>query len=301
MTAHPMSFGAGFSLGNDRGFVVAQIDLVRQLGSSETNLMDWSADEGWRGFEIPWVATRVWVVHDQGAVFVIGPAGLCWVVAQGRHSEEAVDDSDEGPRYRGDLRDLRWIGEHLYTAGMSRQVYRREASRSWVRMDDGVVQPLGNLEVVGFNSIDGCSESDLWAVGFRGEIWRCLNGQWHEADSPTNVILHRVRTISQDLTFACGQKGVLLRRRGDMWEIVDHSATDEDLWGMEWFQDNLYVASASEVYRLGAGDELEPVLKSLGKPWTSRDLHGNRGALWSFGPKHIAWTEDGQSWHDVTP
>lgn len=215
--------------------------------------------------------------------------------------EEEIDPSDEGPKRRGHIRDLRVIGEYAYVSGMSRQVYRREGPGVWSRQDSGTVLPRGAIELAGFNAIDGLSEDDIYAVGFGGEIWRRYQGNWRRLESPTDVVLHRIRVIAPDLVYISGQGGVLLRGFGDSWEVIPHEATEADLWGMEWYRERLYVACDDGMFVLSPDDDLQQIDLGLGEPWTCRHLHANDGVMWSFGPKHLAWTEDAVTWHDVTP
>src|SRR5262249_18618778 len=154
-----------------------------------------------------------------------------------------VDESDEGPTYRGDIRDLRVIGDKLYAAGMSRQVYRRESSGRWTHQDSGTVQPLGTLGPVGFNAIHGRDEADFYAVGFGGEIWRRVDGIWRELDTPTNVILLGVRVTESGKAFACGQKGVILCGDGDAFEPIEQGLTTVTFWDMELFNGSLYLGA----------------------------------------------------------
>jgi|GEM_PF-1226058 len=299
----PFSFLSGFVQDRNTARVIAQVDQLRDQGSTASRLMKWTRDEGqWMSFRLEWTATRMWVLtKPEMQVFAIGPDGIVSVGTSKGMSEEEVDPGDDGPRRRGPIRDLQFIGSHLYVAGMSRQVYRREAPNRWMRQDDGAVLPRGDMTVAGFNSIDGLDENDIYAVGFNGEIWRRSGEKWRKLDSPTNLVLHRVRVIRPDLVFICGQEGVLMRGSGERWRIIEHDATAEDFWGMEWFGDRLYLACDDGLYVLAADDSVNAVDTGLAAEWTTRHLHTNDGVLWSFGPKSIAWTEDGRRWNDVTP
>jgi hypothetical protein len=301
--SNPFSFLSGFVQDRNTGRVIAQIDDLKDAGATDSHLMKWIRSEGrWYSFDLEWHATRLCIVTSPELhLLAVGPAGIAYVGTAAGNAEEEIDPTDDGPRRRGDIRDLRIIGAHVYAAGMSRQVYRREGKGNWTRQDAGTVQPRGSLEVAGFNSIDGVSEADIYAVGFGGEIWRRVAGAWHQVESPTNVVLHRVRAVSDDLVFAAGQGGVLLRGSADRWDVVPQYSTDADFWGMEWFRDTLFVASDTGVYALTADDTLERVEMGLGDGWTTRHLHANDGVMWSFGPKHVAWTEDVTTWTDVTP
>lgn len=295
----PLSFRAGFVESRNVARVIAQIDELADQGSTRSILMKWSGGR-WNHFAIEWIATRMWMQNQpELQLFATGPEGRVLVATSQASFEEDIDTSPTGPPLRGHIRDLRGIGQGLYACGMSRQVYKREGRGRWARRDQGVVLPLGTLAVAGFNSIDGQNEDDFYAVGYGGEIWQCANGEWHQIDSPTNVILHRVRVIDSNLAYAAGQNGTLLSGIGDKWKEIAHGATEENLWGMEWFKEALYVASESAVFRLTSTGDLEPtstkVLDYCGH------LHASDGTMWSFGTKQVAWTEDGKTWHDVTP
>lgn len=299
----PYSFSSGFAQDRTTGRVIAQIDQLRDAGSTASKLMKHTLQDGkWVAFDLKWTAIRMWVRTEPSlALFALGPDGTVLVGTAGGNDEEEIDASGEGYRRSGPFRDLRWIGAHLYAAGMSRQVYRREDAGRWSRADDGVLQAKGDKTVAGFESIDGVDEDDIYGVGFGGEIWRRQGGTWHQVDSPTNVVLHRVRAVSPRQVFACGQEGVLLSGNGNRWAQVDHEATDTELWGMEWFRNELYLAGDDGLFRLDQDGKLQQIDPGLGKGWTCRHLHACEGALWSFGPKHIAWTADAVTWNDVTP
>jgi hypothetical protein len=298
---NPISFLSGFVQSREIARVLATIDELSEKGASRTWLMKWMrSDHKWGRFAVGWTATRMWVVQDNGAyVFATGPQGKVAVLTPSGSNEEVIESGAKGPQGRGPIRDLRGIGSHLYACGMARQVYRRDGSARWSRFDDGIVLPGKGTTVAGLNSIDGLSEEDIYAVGFGGEIWRHFKRRWRQIESPTNVTLHRVRVIKKDLAYAGGQKGVLLRGSGDQWEQIPQTTTKKDLWGMEWFNGTLYVSSDSAVYSLSDSGELSEV--DMGEITTCGHLHANDGVMWSFGAKHVAWTENGLDWNDQTP
>ncbi len=293
------SFLSGYVQDKNVCRVLAQINELRNKGSTSSGVMSWKQGQ-WYSHDIDWTSTRIdGVTEPELEIIAIGPDGIALIVTMQGVTEENIDDSDEGPDRRGDMRDLRYIGHHFYAVGMSRQVYRRESPGKWSRQDAGVVLPPGDLTVCGFNAIDGLNEKIIYAVGFNGEIWQRKNSKWQQVDSPTNAVLHRVRVIKKDVIFACGQNGVLLRSDGKTWDFIDQEATTEDLWGMEWFKDKLYLSCDDGMFVLEGDDSLTKV--KLEEGWTCRHLHANDGVLWSFGPRHLAWTDDGEKWNDVTP
>lgn len=299
----PYSFGSCHVQNRGTIRVISQFDDLADAGEIASNVMKWIAKDGsWNSFSVEWSAVRLWLTTEpQIELCILGPSGEAMVVSQTGHGEETLDETMQGPQGRGNLRDLRFIGKHLYAAGMSRQVYRREGADRWRHRDEGTVLPLGSKTVAGFNSIDGLTEDDIYAVGFGGEIWRCVKGLWHQVESPTNVVLHRVKVIRNDLAYACGQEGVLLRGRGDNWEQIDHGAAEDDLWDAEWHGDRLYLAHDDGLFTLRDAGTLEAVKFGLRGAISCRHLHANDGILLSSGPKHVMWTSDGKKWQDITP
>jgi hypothetical protein len=215
--------------------------------------------------------------------------------------DQVVEERIEGPEDRGAIRNMRVIGRHVYAAGMRRQVYRRIGSGRWERFEKGIDTAWKHPpDIAGFNAIDGLSEDDIYTVGFGGDIWHCRKGEWHKVVSPTNFIIERVRAVKPDLVFAAGRRGLLLRGHDDMWESVDQKVTRENFWGLEWFQNRLYLATRQGLFRLTDADDLEPIDDGLPKPRTYSKLHAGNGALWSFGESHLSWTTDGETWNEVS-
>jgi len=297
----PYSFGPCYVQNRATMRVIAQIDELVDAGETASRVMKWVSGS-WSQFSLEWSAVRVCQVAAPPQFFALGPDGEILVGSpNGAPQEETLDETIEGPQGRGPLRDLRLIGDHPYAVGMSRQVYRREGAGIWRHRDEGTVLPLGSKIVAGFNSIDGLSEDDFYAVGFGGEIWRCLKGRWRQIESPTNVVLHRVRVVPDDLAYACGQEGVLLRGRGDEWEQIDHGATEDNLWDLEWYGDRLYLAHDDGLFTLKGANSLEAVKFGIRGTITCRHLHANDGVLLSSGPKNVVWTSDGKKWEEITP
>jgi len=102
--------------------------------------------------------------------------------------------------------------------------------------------------------------------------------------------------VDKNIAFACGQKGVLLRGRADDWEVVNHDSVNEQFWGMEWFNNLLYLATDKMVYVLQSDDTLSPVDMGINEDLTCAKLHANDGLLLSVGRKHIMFTSDGETW-----
>jgi hypothetical protein len=283
-----------------RVYVCAHSPELEKRAVSITEVLRWTGH--WSGYRIEWSANAISAVEKpELCVIAMGGNGEIHIATPTGFAEEQVDSSTEGPGSRGMLRDLRYIGGHFYVAGMGRQVYRREGSNRWVRCDAGVVIPAKDAVIAGFNSIDGFSEQQIYAVGWGGEIWLFDGRAWSAVDSPTNMKLERVICVAPDTVYACGQSGLLLKGIRDKWEIVDHGGPRDQFWGMEWFQDKLWLATDDAVYCLQADNELKRVdFGPSDGAITCGWLHSGRGSLWSVGEEHLLSTTDGVRWTSYT-
>ncbi|MDH1263464.1 hypothetical protein [Pseudomonas sp. GD03944] len=305
-----MSYIYHFAYVQDRNTLrsIAQVTFAAKLGAKNSSTLKCvrSVETGEWQWQPPYHSERLMTrmchtLDPELLLFLITPDGICSIGSLAGQFDEVIDDSRDGPAGRGELRDIQMIGGVPYVVGMSRQVYRRDGPGSWSRQDDGVVTPRGAKVMCGFNAIHGLSEANLYAVGFNGEIWQRLGGQWHQQVQPKWCVLHHVRMVREDLIYACGQLGTLLRSTGSTWEEIPHGVTDKDFWSMAWFNDALYLACDDGVFRLGADDRLVKVDMGQDFEPTCRHLHANDGVLLSVGPKHLMRTEDGETWYPEDP
>jgi hypothetical protein len=300
----PVSSFFGYVQNRGHVFVLSRLDAFEAAGEPDTTIFDLDLSKGGRSVSfVDWAATHLWADPANGfPVFIAGPEGKVAIKtapSEAGMSEEEIWPGKQGPKSLGDIRDLRMIGKHLYAAGMGRQVYRREA-RCWMRADKGVVVAKPSLtDVVGFNSIDGTSEDDIYAAGFDGELWWWNGKEWGAMEGITNLVLNRVRVVAPNQVYVCGKMGMLIRGHKDIWDIVWHDATEDELWDVEVFNGVVYVTTEDCLYRVD-GDVLEPVKTGFKKP-SFGSLHANDGILLSVGRKLVCWTDDGKKWHDITP
>src|SRR6185503_15317713 len=73
------------------------------------------------------------------------------------------------------IRNARTIEGQVYACGMKRQVYRRTGERTWKDVSAPFAKPK---EKVGFVAIDGFSRAEIYAVGWKGEIWQYNGKKW---------------------------------------------------------------------------------------------------------------------------
>ncbi len=289
-------FARGFVYDRNTVYIIAYLPQLEHEKVYVSQVFGWTGE--WSGFQVKWMVSHLCLTDKpEPTLLCVSENGRVHVATKEGFSEETIDDSSEGPAHRGALRDVRLIGEHVYVAGMGRQVYRREAPGEWKRIDQGVVIPATEARVSGFNSIDGFDENDIIAVGWEGEIWRYNGRNWRVQPSPTNVKLERVICVSPETAYACGQAGTLLQGKGDRWDLVQQDATKNQLWGLEWYQKKLWLASLKGLWCMDEQGNCTKVDFGLNdEKVTCGFLHAGGGVLWSIGDKHLLSTDDGVHW-----
>lgn len=270
-----------------------------------TQVINWRPDQ-LSSFMIPWEAkTITYVPNPEPHVVIIGPQGDVFIGSPHGNSEELIDESSFGPNDRGVIRDSRFIGKNLYAVGMSRQVYRRECEKGavnrgrWEHIDEGVLIEKAVPGVAGFCSVDGYGEDEIYAAGWRGEIWWYDGRRWNATDSPTNLKLERIVCAPNGHVYALGQSATLLKGRKDIWNQIEHDVTTREFWGSSWYNDLLWMCTDSGLYCLTEDDKVKPVDIGIDGTSTFRWLDSADGVIWSFGANHVIHSSEGRKWTQV--
>lgn len=168
------------------------------------------------------------------------------VSSKGNISGNILDDSSpkpEAPRFGG-FRSITEIEGRAYAVGLRGMVYRLDKLKKWTRIDDGLPDNFNIQAIHGFNS------NDIYAVGRDGELWRYDGNRWTKYQLPTNANLTSVKCAANGKVYVGGHDGMLICGRMDIWDVVDHGETENDIWDLEWFKGQLYVSTMHSVYRL---------------------------------------------------
>jgi hypothetical protein len=279
--------------GGMAAFALTHAELAKQR-IDHAFVVTWNGKDWDEQHTLTWsVAGLCWITRPRPAWVAVGANGTALVVEGTVAREEPLGEGEEAAGRVGFLRGVRSIAGRAYAVGMCRQVYRRPDDGRWHRIDQGCRRPTGDYSMVGFESIDGFSEDDLYAVGLRGEIWHGDGVRWTRVETPTNAILTQVCCAGDGLVYACGRQGILLKGRGDRWEVIEQQVAADDLWGLAWFEDRLFISS---LYYLGVYDGRELTLVTVeGAPSSCYHLSATTDRLWSIGPREVA-TFEGGAW-----
>jgi hypothetical protein len=288
---HLFSMRTGVLANDRKGVLLASDDGLAAEDVAHTFVFRWLRDGEWGGQRWSWTAISVCYSRLPTEQFVaIGETGqfVAWAgetVMEGR----ILDSTDR----RGPFRSVAEVDGYAYAAGMGGIVYRRDDSHVWTRIDSAV--PID----INFEAVGGFSSRELYAVGWRGELWLFDGSSWSRLDSQTNTILTRVCCAQDGNVYCCGQRGVLLRGRENRWDVIDSVGVSADLWDVKWFGGQVYVSTISSLYNL-VDNELVQVRFGEDLPLSFYHLSVADRALWSIGCKDVMHF-DGDSWERVLP
>lgn len=279
--------------------VLAAVGDVVDAGT-DRSLVYYRDGESWYAYETDRGITSVcFPSGDVEEMVLLGADGVVTRLGEGDESVEIIDDSDEGPSDLVIMWSVAEVDQSLYAVGMARHAYRQDRGQAgWTRIDQTCVVPRERLTTaVGFTSVAGFAPDEIYAVGWKGEIWRSDGEVWHQVPSPTGLLLKAVvRDPAGDEMVAVGLAGIL-RGRHDRWRIVEQTVT-KALNDAVAFRDAVYLSGSDGVYRL-TGDTVERVeLVSTGEVTTS-SLAAGGGVMWSAGQSDLFRTGDGVRWERV--
>ncbi len=239
-----------------------------------------------------WAAQSMVTVKPDGqqrVICAIGPNGELWEGAPANASHATGDIGIGDTSWRS----LAVIEGQIYACGMGRVAAVRTGPLQW--RDLSATPPEDDKLIVGFESIDGFSAKDFYAVGWQGEIWQRKLNRWRQIDSPVSANLNAVCCAEDDVVYAVGDGGVMLKGRDDQWTVIDTGLTD-NLQDVRDFDGKVYVVTDFDILEL-ANDTLQPVpalTDADDAPETCLHLLRAADGLVSLGQKDVFKLHDGK-------
>jgi len=181
-----------------------------------------------------------WVfMMDDGQVFVAG----------GGDSGQETISADKGAFFRN----VRAVNNgYAYAVGPSRRVFRREAKNKWTKLDQGLPAEAHGGDL-GFEDIDGFSDSEVYACGGHGDLWTFDGTMWSQIDLPTNAALERICCGGDGLVYVLTDQKSFLVGRAQSWRILEQDVTQKVLEQMVWYKDRVYVSSGDALFEISNG------------------------------------------------
>ena len=277
----------GVASRSDRIFVISKGKALLGRGVAHTSLIGVNQGQWADVFNTVWDSSAIAVARSPTPkVVLVGEDGD--VATWGAKGEEA-ESIQPTPIA---IRNAQTIDGLVYACGMKRQVFCRVDEGVWRDMSAPMVSATDSA---GFEDIDGYSGHEIYAAGWKGEVWQYGGTNWTSHGSLTSVILTSVCCAPDGLVYIAGQQGVMLRGRNAVWELVRwNEPATVDFWDLCWFQDSLYVATTTGMFRL-SGNDLIAVDFGAAGPLTCYNLSTAEGVLWSIGHQDVA-SFDGTRW-----
>lgn len=298
-------FRRGVVRDESTAYISSQPAEVGLQDGTFTQVLRWTPGT-WGHFDIPWeVIAMEFAPGLSPCLISLGAYGDIYTARQTGFATETIDFGEDGPAARGNLRDLRIIGNYVYAAGMMRQVYRKlvlqvgDATIPWERFDAGLLDDFTNDRISGITSIDGMNTDELYACGWGGEIWWFNGKRWQPVESPTNVKLERIFCDNINRMIAVGQSGVVITGRGHVWNEVNNEVTREQFWGGCNFQGRSLLATQHNLYELMPDNRIIEIALSHGDPVSSGWLCCDSNVVWSIGSEHLFWSQNASQWNQT--
>jgi hypothetical protein len=264
--------------------------------SSFFRFRDTDADAQFRQFDetVGWPAISMAVVEHpkKGRVVVaVSPHGDYWEL-ESLSAEERVGTI---AKFTGNLRRLIAVDGEFFACGMNRVVLRRTKPGKWTSIGPGALED--DPAVVGFEAIGGYSATELYAVGWGGEIWWYDGEQWQRVDSPTSVILSSMTCAPDGFVYVVGHDSVMVKGRRDHWELVD-TGWSEDFRDVAQLDGQVYVCTDSALLTFQESGLVEETdfAPEEDRPATCLQLLESAGELVSLGGKDVFVKRDA-AWH----
>lgn len=288
------SFVTGVPMSTDTGWVVMAMDNLAEQEIEHSAILKYNQgvfeSVCLKMFRSKYVA---WLTNLEEAVFV-GDNGECAVVGvDSIVRDEYVTSSSRSPRNTGHIRGAAAIGDDVIVVGMQRQVYRRTGVSGWVDMMQGI-PPSDSAGITGFECVLAVSPDEIYAAGWRGELWMFDGTRWNRLDSPTNGIITSLCLDENGEIIGCGRKGLFIRGRGDKWRVIEGLICPDDLWSVISISGRIYAAGLRFLYAL-SDDKIEIIDFENIRASTFGSLVSGGGVLWSMGEKDLL-SFNGSNW-----
>ena len=246
-----------------------------------------------------WTTTSATVVTaPKIQALFMGLYGQIFRVGSGDVSEEsALQHLQDGPSSFGPMRCICAVEGRAYAVGMGRQAYRRLDQNRWERIDHTCRSSLETNNTYSFESMHGLVESNIFAAGRCGEVWKFDASEWTQEASATLNVLTDIRVLTNGAVLACGLDGTLVERTATGWIVVAHDITVDDFMSICEFKGRVYVSTMNDVYEYN-DRSIVPVDFGTDRPQTFFCLSAAGDAMWSVGAKSI-YSFDGATWQRI--
>lgn len=231
-------------------YFAKELDEIVSEGTSNSSFFrfrDIDKEAQFRKFDesVGWsaISMATIIIPENRIVIAISPYGDFWEL-ESRTASEIVRKISG---FEGNLRKIVAIDGEFFACGMNRVILKRIDAENWLPF--GPEPLLNEPTIIGFENMSGYSSSEMYAVGWNGEIWWYNSENWNKVNSPTSSILSSLTCASDGFVYIVGHNGILIKGRYDNWELVE-TGRYENLKDVAYNNGVLYVCSDFELFKL---------------------------------------------------
>ncbi len=197
---------------------------------------------------------------------------------------------------------------HVYIAEILRGVWKRKSENNWFLLGDGIpdIDYYGKDEELadahGFNDIAGFSDSDLYACGGEGDLWRYDGIIWKQVDLPTNDELEHICCGDDGIVYITTGNNTIVHGRNAQWKVINQDITSETFESIVWYQDRCLINTQYALYEVVDGvfskSSLNDDMPNLASIIATKDNVLLAASRFSGIQNEIAYY-DGSKWHKI--
>jgi hypothetical protein len=242
------TFACGSMASLDTIYCAKEVDELSEQDKPNVGLLVFFRDVWYRyKFVGPWAAIAMAHIKppsNEKTVVAVSPKGAYWELESKALLE--VNGKIKGVRFA--IRSMATIDDVIYACGMGRSVLQRNGPGAWDEIGPGTTDKDDGL-VVGFEDLAGFSADDMYAVGWRGEIWQRRKGTWRQLDSPVSANLNAICCAADGKVYIVGDNGAMLRGSNDLWEILDTEGIG-NLLDVAFYANTVYAVTDFQILKL---------------------------------------------------
>ena len=207
----------------------------------------WGSDglEGFGGLMTCGASKPLWQninVDGTGQVYVKG-SGVTEI------EQKIPGGGGQGPK-RGGVRRIKQIDGWLYGSGGFRSMFKRVGRNQWVEI--GPLPPMKKGQC-GFDDFGAFSETDIYAAGGKGDVWRYDGKAWHAVPFPSNMWIKSVCCGQDGYVYIGAQSGSVFRGRNNEWKLIHKGDLSLPFKDMVWFGDRVYATNDYGLWEIKDG------------------------------------------------
>ncbi len=190
---------------------------------------------------------------------------------------------------------------NAYAVGSERHIWKRNGEDEWESIHASThTQDMEGKSGgdVGFHTISGFNECDIYVSGYQADTWRYDGKIWHRVDLPIDHTVNSVLCADNGQVYLAADLGCLIKGRNDHWRIIESDILLEDsLDCLTWFDGYVYFSTSKALLRINQVDEVEAVVEILPiKAFTAGIVKANKFMLVACGVGTVRMF-DGRKWY----